>query len=86
MLQWRAYQHSLDKHSQKDVEIRHVTYPGGGDKIPIDAAIYEHEISTDKLYCILLYLQPVLNPKSYDGPQVLEASSRPLGTDKRRRN
>ena len=30
------------------------------------------------LYCIVLYLQPVLNPKSYDGARVLEASGRPL--------
>ena len=30
------------------------------------------------LYCIVLYLQPVLNPKSYDGAQVFEASGRPM--------
>ena len=30
------------------------------------------------LYCIVLYLLLVLNPKSYDGAQVLEASGRPL--------
>ena len=30
------------------------------------------------MYCIVLYLQPVLNPKSYDGARVLEASGRPL--------
>ena len=30
------------------------------------------------LYCIVLYLQPVLNPKSYDGARVLEASGRPM--------
>ena len=30
------------------------------------------------LYCIVLYLQPVLNPKSYDGARVLEAAGRPL--------
>ena len=30
------------------------------------------------LYCIVLYLQPVLNSKSYDGARVLEASGRPL--------
>ena len=29
-------------------------------------------------YCIVLYLQPVLNPKSYDGARVLEASGRPM--------
>ena len=29
------------------------------------------------LYCIVMYLQPVLNPKSYDGARVLEASGRP---------
>ena len=32
----------------------------------------------DDLYCIVLYLQPVLNPKSYDGARVLEASGRPM--------
>ena len=31
-----------------------------------------------KIYCIVLYLLPVLNPKSYDGAQVLEASGRPM--------
>ena len=31
-----------------------------------------------QLYCIVLYMQPVLNPKSYDGARVLEASGRPL--------
>ena len=31
-----------------------------------------------KPYCIVLYLQPVLNPKSYDGARVLEASGRPI--------
>ena len=30
------------------------------------------------LYCIVLYLLPVLNPKSYDGARVLEASGRPM--------
>ena len=30
------------------------------------------------LYCIVLYLQPVLNPRSYDGARVLEASGRPI--------
>ena len=30
------------------------------------------------LYCIVLYLQPILNPKSYDGARVLEASGRPM--------
>ena len=29
-------------------------------------------------YCIALYLLPVLNPKSYDGARVLEASGRPI--------
>ena len=29
-------------------------------------------------YCIVLYLLPVLNPKSYDGARVLEASGRPM--------
>ena len=29
-------------------------------------------------YCIVLYLQPVLNPKSYDGARVLKASGRPI--------
>ena len=29
-------------------------------------------------YCIVLYLQPVLNPRSYDGARVLEASGRPM--------
>ena len=33
---------------------------------------------TVRLYCIVLYLQPVLNPKSYDGARVLEASGRPM--------
>ena len=28
---------------------------------------------------IVLYLLPVLNPKSYDGARVLEASGRPIG-------
>ena len=31
-----------------------------------------------ELYCIVLYLQPVLNPKSHDGARVLEASGRPM--------
>ena len=31
-----------------------------------------------KLYCIVLYLLPVLSPKSYDGARVLEASGRPM--------
>ena len=31
-----------------------------------------------KLYCIVLYLLPVLNPESYDGARVLEASGRPM--------
>ena len=30
------------------------------------------------MYCIVLYLLPVLNPKSYDGARVLEASGRPM--------
>ena len=30
------------------------------------------------LYCIVLYLLPVLNPKSYDEARVLEASGRPM--------
>ena len=30
------------------------------------------------MYCIVLYLLPVLNPKSYDGARVLEASGRPI--------
>ena len=30
------------------------------------------------LYCIVLYLLSVLNPKSYDGARVLEASGRPM--------
>ena len=30
------------------------------------------------MYCIVLYLQPVLNPKSYDGARVLKASDRPM--------
>ena len=30
------------------------------------------------MYCIVLYLQPVLNPKSYDGARVSEASGRPM--------
>src|SRR5258705_1235885 len=33
---------------------------------------------TGSLYCIVLYLLPVLNPKSYDGARVLEASGRPM--------
>ena len=33
---------------------------------------------TSILYCIVLYLQPVLNPRSYDGARVLEASGRPM--------
>ena len=39
---------------------------------------------SDELYCIVLYLQPVLNPKSYDGARVLvlEASGRPIGRTK----
>ena len=31
-----------------------------------------------QLYCIVLYLPPVLNPKSHDGAQVLEALGRPM--------
>ena len=34
--------------------------------------------SSNLYYCIVLYLQPVLNPKSYDGARVLEASGRPM--------
>ena len=30
------------------------------------------------LYCIVLYLLPVLNPESYDGARVLEASGRSM--------
>ena len=30
------------------------------------------------MYCIVLYLLPVLNPESYDGARVLEASGRPM--------
>ena len=30
------------------------------------------------LYCIVLYMLPVPNPKSYDGARVLEASDRPI--------
>ena len=30
------------------------------------------------LYCIVLYLQPVLNPEIYDGARVLEASGSPM--------
>ena len=30
------------------------------------------------MYYIVLYLTPVLNPKSYDGARVLEASGRPM--------
>ena len=36
------------------------------------------EVGENGLYCIVLYLQPVLNPKSYDGARVLEASGRPM--------
>ena len=36
------------------------------------------DIDQEQLYCIVLYLQPVLNPKSYDGARVLEASGRPM--------
>ena len=32
----------------------------------------------EKLCCIELYLPPVLNPVSYDGARVLEASGRPM--------
>ena len=38
----------------------------------------ERMVYADHLYCIVLYLQPVLNPKSYDGARVLEASGRPM--------
>ena len=31
------------------------------------------------MYCIVLYLLPVLNPKSYDGARVLEASGADFG-------
>ena len=34
--------------------------------------------TTSARYCIVLYLQPVLNPESYDGARVLEASGRPI--------
>ena len=34
--------------------------------------------STSAVYCIVLYLLPVLNPKRYDGARVLEASGRPM--------
>ena len=30
------------------------------------------------LYCIVLYLLPILNPKSYDEARVLEASGHPM--------
>ena len=35
-------------------------------------------IALPKHYCIVLYLLPVLNPESYDGARVLEASGRPM--------
>ena len=43
----------------------------------------EFEYGTDGkvslgLYCIVLYLLPVRNPKSYDGARVLEALGHPM--------
>ena len=37
-----------------------------------------HEYTLRPVYYIVLYLLPVLNPKSYDGARVLEASGRPM--------
>ena len=34
----------------------------------------DESIRQTRIYCIVLYLLPVLNPKSYDGARVLEAS------------
>ena len=39
---------------------------------------YRGVVGSTWLYCIVLYLLPVLNPKSYDGARVLEASGRPM--------
>ena len=39
---------------------------------------FDHSYLLSRLYCIVLYLLPVLNPKSYDGARVLEASGRPM--------
>ena len=39
------------------------------------ASTVRHAIS---LYCIVLYLLLILNPKSYDGARAQEASGRPL--------
>ena len=42
------------------------------------ASHLHHCITITPGYCIVLYLLPVLNPKSYDGARVLEASGRPM--------
>ena len=39
-----------------------------------------HRQKIELVHRIVLYLQPVLNPKSYDGARVLEASGRPMNS------
>ena len=51
------------------------------DRISRETSILCHEtgeVLSIVLYCIVLYLLPVLNPKSYDGARVLEASVLPM--------
>src|SRR5258706_13160089 len=43
-----------------------------------EAKVLDFVIDRVVTNCIVLYLQPVLNPESYDGARVLEASGRPL--------
>ena len=38
----------------------------------------QRKLLAGELYCIVLYLLPVLNPKSYDGARLLETSGRPI--------
>ena len=46
---------------------------GDKDRLSLD---FQRLLVHGRLYCIVLYLQPIPNPKSYDGARVLEASSR----------
>ena len=52
------------------------THSGGSIVIPLICTAPSVQLL--RQYCIVLYLQPVLNPKSYDGAGVLEASGRPM--------
>ena len=44
----------------------------------MQAAAEGWHIKLVKLYCIVLYLSPVLNPMSYDGARLYKAPGRPI--------